>query len=104
MKSFDINTIQAFPFIEREKNVFYKVDEFKMRIIELAENQELSECEMKSYVIFFLVKGKVEAIVNKEKIILNEDKILVSEPAIFSMKGIENSRLIGIQINKQEKQ
>ncbi|GAB4452751.1 MAG: hypothetical protein Fur0028_08250 [Bacteroidales bacterium] len=103
MKTFDINSIKAFSYTEREKNVFYKADEFKMRIIELAENQELPECEMKSYVIFFLVKGKVEATVNIEKTILNEGQFLVSEPAIFAMKAIENSRLIGIQINKQNK-
>jgi len=100
MKTFDINSIKAFLYTEREKNVFYKTDEFKMRIIELAENQELPECEMKSYVIFFLVKGKVEATVNIEKTILTEGQFLVSEPAIFAMKAIENSRLVGIQINK----
>ncbi|NCD00071.1 MAG: hypothetical protein EOL95_10275 [Bacteroidia bacterium] len=101
MKTFDINTIPTFPLSEREKNVFYKADEFKMRVIELAENQELPECEMKSYVIFFLVKGKVQTTINNEKSVLKEGKLLVSEPAIFSMKAIENSRLIGIQINIQ---
>ncbi len=49
---------------------------------------------MKSYVIFFLVKGKVEATVNKEKTILKEGQFLVSEPAIFAMKAIENSHLV----------
>lgn len=103
MKTFDINTIPAFPFSEREKNVFYKADEFKMRVIELNENQELPECEMKSYVIFLVAKGKVETSVNNIKSVLNEGQLLVSEPAMFSMKAIENSRLIGIQINKQNK-
>lgn len=101
MKTFDISTLQAFPFAEREKNVFYKADEFKMRIIELNANQILPECEMKSHVIFFLVKGKVEATVNADKTILTDGQFLVSEPATFSMKAIENSRLVGIQINRQ---
>jgi len=100
MKTFDVNQLKAFPFAEREKNVFYKADEFKMRIIELAINQELPECEMKSHVIFFLVEGKVEAIVNSEKTILTEGQFLVSGPATFSMKAVETSRLVGIQINK----
>lgn len=103
MKTFDINSLQAFPYAEREKNVFYKADKFKMRIIELNANQDLPECEMKSHVIFFLIKGKVEATVNKEKTILTEGQLLVSEPAIFSMKAIESSRLVGIQINKSNK-
>lgn len=99
MKTFDIYTIKAFPFAEREKNVFFNTKEFKMRIIELQEYQELPKCEMQSYVVFFLVKGKVEITVNKEKTLLTEGQFLVSEPAIFLMKAIENSRLIGIQIN-----
>ena len=101
MKTFDIGSLQAFPFSEREKNVFHKADEFKMRIIELAENMELPECEMNSHVIFFLVQGKVEATVNKEKTVLTEGQCLVSEPAVFSMRAIEASRLVGIQINKK---
>jgi len=101
METFDIRSLQAFPYSEREKNVFYQIEEFKMRIIELKENQELPECEMNSHVIFFLVKGKVEATVNNEKTVLTESQCLVSEPAIFSMRAIEASRLVGIQINQK---
>jgi len=99
MEIFDVHAIKAFS--EKEKNVFYKTNEFKMRIIELDLNQELPDCEMKSYVIFFLIVGAVEVTVNSVKNILNEGQCLVSEPALFSMKAIENSRLVGIQINKQ---
>jgi len=95
--------LQSFPFTEREKNVFYKAEEFKMRIIELSTNQELPVCEMKSHVIFMLITGKVEVIINHEKSLLTEGKFLVSEPATFAMKALESSRLIGIQINKQPK-
>lgn len=103
MKIFDIRSMQVSPYIEREKNIFYKADEFKMRIIELSANQGLPECEMNSHVIFMLIHGKVEVSVNHEKSILTEGKFLVSEPATFAMKAIEDSRLIGIQINKQPK-
>lgn len=101
MKIFDINTIPTFPFSERKKNVFYNVDEFKMRVIELKENEELPDCEMKSHVVFIVTKGKVETTVNNEKSLLTEGQLLVSEPAIFSMKAIESSHLIGIQISKR---
>ncbi len=101
MKTFDIKSLQTFPYSEREKNVFYQIEEFKMRIIELNENQELPECEMNSHVIFFLMKGKVEVTVNNVRTILTDGQCLVSEPAIFSMRAIEASRLVGIQINKK---
>lgn len=101
MKIFDINSLKSFPFLEREKNVFYQSKEFKMRIIELGKNQEIPACNMKSFVIFFLIKGKVEVTVNSKTNILVEAQCLVSKPAKFSMRAIEASRLIGIQINKQ---
>lgn len=100
MNIFNINKIISYPFSERERNVFYKADEFKMRIIDLAENQELPECEMKSYVIFSVFKGKVVVTINNEEKILDEGQMLISEPALFSMKAISEARLIGIQINK----
>jgi len=103
MKIFDILSLKAFPFTERDKNVFYKTDEFKMRIIELNANQELPKCEMKSYVIFFLIKGEAEISVNNELFVLSEGNCLVSEPAMLSMKAIKTSRLVGIQINKSDK-
>jgi len=100
MKTFDMLSLRTFPFSERDKNVFYKTDKFKMRIIELNANQELPECEMKSHVIFFIVKGEVEVYVNNQLTVLSEGKCLVSGPAVFSMKAIKASRLVGIQINK----
>lgn len=102
MRIFNTKTLQAFPFSERHKNVFFQVDEFKMRIIELNKDQQLPDCLMSSYVIFSLVSGEVEVMVNNEKSVLKEGEILVSEPAKFSMKAIRASRLLGIQINKQK--
>jgi quercetin dioxygenase-like cupin family protein len=58
---------------------------------------------MESHVIFQIFEGKVEIHVNNEKHYLTKGQILASEPAIFSMKAIEASRLIGIQIKKQKK-
>ncbi|MDZ7740578.1 MAG: hypothetical protein U5Q03_02170 [Bacteroidota bacterium] len=102
MKNFNTKTLQAFPFSERHKNVFYQVDEFKMRIIELESGQELPDCQMESYVIFSMVSGEVEVIVDNEKTLLKEGELLVSEPAKFSMRALKASRLVGIQINKYQ--
>ena len=101
MKIFNIKALKAFPPSERQRNVFFQVDEFKMRIIELEKDQKLPECEMSSFVIFSLVSGEVEVMVNNEKSLLKEGELLISEPARFSIKAIKASRLVGIQINKQ---
>lgn len=100
MKIFNTKALQAFPFSERHKNVFYQVDEFKMRIIELESDQQLPECQMESHVVFLLVSGEVEITVDNEKALMKQDELLVSEPAKFSMRALKASRLIGIQINK----
>ena len=97
-----LKSLQAFPFSERHKNVFYQVDEFKMRIIELENGQELPDCQMASYVVFSLVSGEVEVIVDEEKNLQKEGELLVSEPATFSMRALKTSRLVGIQINKHQ--
>lgn len=100
MKIFNTKTLQAFPFSERHKNVFYQVDEFKMRIIELENGQQLPDCQMESYVVFSLVSGEMEVTVDNQKSLLKEGELLVSEPAKFSMQALKASRLVGIQINK----
>ncbi|MEX2369631.1 MAG: hypothetical protein WD578_01405 [Bacteroidales bacterium] len=102
MKIFDTKALQAFPFSERQRNVFFQVEEFKMRIIELESGQQLPDCQMNSYVVFSLVSGEVEVIVDYQKSLLKEGELLVSEPARFSMKALKASRLVGIQINKYQ--
>ncbi len=100
MKIFDTKTLQAFPYSERQRNVFFQVDEFKMRIIELEKDQQLPECQMNSYVIFSLVSEEVEVMVNNEKSLLKEGELLVSEPAKFSVYALKPSHVVGIQIQK----
>ena len=44
MQVFDLKEMKSFPYEERDKNVFYKEDGFKIRIIELppgAKNAKL---------------------------------------------------------------
>ena len=98
MKIFDTKTLQAFPFEERHKNVFFQAEEFKMRIIELGLGDQLPECQMDSYVVFSLVSGEVEVVVDNERSVLREGELLASGPAKFSMKALKPSRLVGIQI------
>jgi len=71
-----------------------------MRIIEIESGQQLPDCQMNSHVIFSLISGDVEVIVNNQKSLLKEGELLESEPAKFSMKAFKASRIVGIQINK----
>jgi mannose-6-phosphate isomerase class I len=102
MKIFDTKALHAHPYSERQRNVFFEVDEFKLRIIELEEDEKFPECLMSSYVIFSLVSGEVEITVNDKKAVLNKEReLLVSEPGTFSMKALSVTRLLGIQIKKE---
>ena len=102
MKIIDPKTVPAFSYAERQNNLLYRTEEFKMRIIELNKGGELPECEMRSYVVFSLISGDVEISVDHRLSILHEGEWLISEPALFSMKALRASRLIGIQIAKRE--
>ncbi|MBE3128500.1 MAG: hypothetical protein IMZ60_02350 [Actinobacteria bacterium] len=100
MQTFNLKTMKSYPYVERNKNVFYKAKEFKARIIELPPGGEMPTCEMLSYVIFYVLKGTAKAKVNQEKIILKEGQCLISEPAILSMKTQDGVKMMGIQIMK----
>ena len=53
MKVYDIKAMRSFPYEERDRNVFFKSKEFKARIIELSAGEEMPNCEMASFVVFY---------------------------------------------------
>jgi quercetin dioxygenase-like cupin family protein len=100
MQIFDIKAMKSYPYEERDKNVFYKTDEFKARIIELPRGGKMPTCEMDSHVIFFVIEGTVDININNQNAILKEGQCVISEPAIFSMKTENGVKMMGIQIEK----
>ena len=100
MKVFDLNEMDASPYEQREKNVFYQVKEFQTRIVELPPGGEMPTCEMASYVIFYVLNGEVRVTVNSERAQLKEKQCLITEPATLSMRTEKGVRLMGIQIVK----
>lgn len=100
MQIFDLNAMEAYPQADRDKNVFYKTERFKTRIIELPPGSEIPPCEMTSHVILFVVKGIVEVTVNKERAIIRNGQCLITEPATLSMKSENGAKLMGIQIER----
>ena len=101
MKVFDFEKMLSFPYEQREKNVFYQTNEFKTRIIELPSGGQMPTCEMASYVIFYVLSGKVKVTVNSEINELKEKQCLISEPATISMKTESGVKLMGIQVTSR---
>lgn len=102
MDVFDFNNIEGKPYEERHKNVLYKTEDFKIRVIDLPENGAMPECNMETYVVFVVLQGKVDIKVNGQIQALCEKQSLVSEPAVFSMKSEKGAKLMGIQIKKTD--
>ena len=100
MQVFDLETMMSYPYEERDKNVFYKAEEFKTRIIELPSGGEMPTCEMASYVMFYVLEGEAEVTVNSEKATIKEGQCLITVPATLSMKTHKGVRIMGIQIAK----
>ena len=100
MNVFDLKKIAAFPYEQREKNVFYQAKEFKTRIIELPPGGEMPICEMASHVIFYILNGEARVTVNSETVGLKEKQCLITEPATLSMTTEKGVKLMGIQIIK----
>ena len=98
LKVFDLAAMEAQPYEKRDKNVFYKVPEFKTRIIELPPGGEIPKCEMCDHVIFYVLTGEAEVTVNAQISTLSERQCLITPPATFSMKTQRGVRILGIQI------
>ena len=100
MQVFHLKTMVSYPYEEREKNVFYKAEEFKARVIELPPGGEMPTCEMVSYVVFYVLGGEAEVKVGQEKATIKEGQCLITEPATLSMKTGNGVKIMGIQIVK----
>jgi mannose-6-phosphate isomerase-like protein (cupin superfamily) len=100
---FDLKTLTVFPYEEREKNVFFNGDGFKTRIITLPAGGVMPDCQMKTAVIFYVVAGEVDVEVDGEKHRLEEGHCLVGGPGRFSMKTAGGVRLLGVQIQNDQK-
>ncbi|KXB07454.1 hypothetical protein AKJ51_01255 [candidate division MSBL1 archaeon SCGC-AAA382A20] len=96
MKVFDLKEMEP----EEKTEVFYNVDEFNTRLIKLPAGGKIPTCDMDSYVLFYVVDGKITVIVDGEEKKLDDGDCLVTEPATLSMKTEEGAKILGIQISK----
>ena len=105
MKTFDLQSTSAYPYEQRDKNVLYQGETFKTRIIELKEGEKLppdEPCEMETYVIFYIVSGRIGLNIDNEYSEAEKDQCVISEPANYQMVAIEDTKILGIQIQKSK--
>ena len=100
MQVFDLNSIEGFPYEERQKNVLCQSENYKVRIISLKPNEKLPPCEMTQNVVFYVLEGEGMIHVEDETVPVAVGKLLVSPPTIFSMETETGMRVLGIQIGK----
>jgi len=102
MNVFDLNTMKAYPYEERDKNVLYRTLEFKARIIELPPGGTMPECQMESYVVFAVINGEAAVTVDQKEMFVKAGHCLITEPAILSMKTSTGVKILGMQIKKAD--
>ena len=103
MKTFDLQSISAYPYEHRDKNVLYQAEAFKTRIIELKQGEKLppdEPCEMETYVIFYIVSGRIRLNINDQYTETGKDQCVISEPGNYQMEALEQTKILGIQIQK----
>jgi len=95
---FDLKTLPVSSYEEREKNVFFSGAGFKTRIIVLPAGGTMPECQMHTAVIFYVVSGEVEVMVEGDVRHLGAGHCLIGKPGRYSMRTAAGARLLGIQI------
>ncbi len=98
MNIFDLMNLKAEGYENRAVNVFFQNDQFKTRVIVLNAGGKIPECQMDSYVMFYVVKGEVILKKNDETAVLKENQVFITEPALLSMESTQGARLMGVQI------
>ena len=107
MQLFNLKSMEAFPYEQRDKNELYRAENFKVRIIELQPGEKLppeEPCKMETHVIFYVVSGRIGLTVNEEYRELEEGACFVSEPAYYQMEAKEHTKLMGVQIAENNPQ
>ncbi len=56
-------------------------------------------CQMECHVVFYVISGSAQVMVNNESAELSEGHCLITEPATLAMKSEHGVKLVGIQIS-----
>ena len=102
MEIFNLMDLASQGYENRQVNVFYQNDLFKTRVIVIEAGGKIPECQMDTYVMFYVVKGEVVLTKNDETAMLKENQVFITEPALLSMESVSGARLMGVQIKTQK--
>lgn len=78
---------------------FYQNDLINARLIVLSAGQKISDANVDSYVMFYVVKGEVTLTRNGEAAALQENQVFITEPAVVSLETAHGARLMGVRIS-----
>jgi quercetin dioxygenase-like cupin family protein len=98
MEIFDLNDTLVHPFEERDRNVIFQHETFKVRLIQLKAGGHIPPCAMAMNVIFCVLHGKGIITVNEKANEVRLHSLIVAPPATISMMSDEGMRVLGIQI------
>ena len=98
IKVFDLNDIHVHPFEERERNVIFQSETFKVRLIQLEAGGEIPPCNMAMNVLFCILQGEGVIVVNEVSNQVKPHSLVITPPATIAMKSEKGMRVLGIQI------
>jgi len=98
MEIFDLNEIRIYPFVEKERNVIFQSEAFKVRLIHLEAGGEIPPCTMTTNVLFCVLQGGGVITVNESSNQVKSHSLVITPPATISMKSEKGMKLLGIQI------
>ena len=102
MNIYDLTKLELDPNAGGSCGAFFQNDLINARLIVLKAGQKISDAQVDSYVMFYVVKGEVTLKRNDETTVLHENQVFISEPALISLAAAEDARLMGVRISMNE--
>jgi quercetin dioxygenase-like cupin family protein len=98
LEIFDLNDIFVHPLEERDRNVLFQTETFKVRLIQVDPGGEIPPCTMATNVLFCVLQGEGIITVNDQSNQVKSHSLIIAPPTTISMKSDEGMKLLGIQI------
>ena len=100
MNIYDLTKLELDPKAGGNCGAFYQNGLINARLIVLNAGQKISDAQVDSYVMFYVVKGEVTVKRNDETAPLHEKQVFITDPAVVSLETVHGARLMGVRISK----
>lgn len=104
MNVYDLTKLELDPNAGGNCGAFFQNDQINARLIVLKAGQRISDSQVNSHVMFYVVKGEVTLKRNEETTMLKENQVFISDPALISLATVDGARLMGVRISLKEAQ